>query len=429
MYTNTSTWTELLQQFFPIFTVPGAAIFARLMIGWVLCTTRRTVTGMLPFADPAGSRAHDAYHRFLPDGRWDLTGLWQILARLLIHTCCPGGLLTLAVDDTLFHRSGRKVDGAGTWRDAVRSTPKHIVYAWGLNLVVLTLQIQPPWEGQPLGLPINMRLHRKNGLSLIELAEQMINEVAQWFPNRQFRVVGDGFFATLAGKSLENTTIISRMRRDANLYELPPKRKTKQRGRPRKRGPQLAKLEKMAAHIQNWKTVTFRQRGQTVTRWVYPRLVLWYKVRHKTILLVISRDPAGKEKDDFLFTTDLTMTAAEVLECYNDRWAIEETFKNTKQLLGGQQPQTWKRKGPQRAAALSFWLYSTVWLWYLGQKSGHRYFIVQPWYAQKATPSFSDAIASLRRCLWRERIKLMFGNSAVHDKKFEFLLEALAPVA
>lgn len=241
--------------------------------------------------------------------------------------------------------------------------------------------------------------------------------------------MGDGFFATLAGKSLENTTIISRMRRDANLYELPPKRKTKQRGRPRKRGPQLAKLEKMAAHIQNWKTVTFRQRGQTVTRWVYPRLVLWYKVRHKTILLVISRDPAGKEKDDFLFTTDLTMTAAEVLECYNDRWAIEETFKNTKQLLGGQQPQTWKRKGPQRAAALSFWLYSTVWLWYLGQKSGRRYFIVQPWYAQKATPSFSDAIASLRRCLWRERIKLMFGNSAVHDKKFEFLLEALAPVA
>ena len=30
---------------------------------------------------------------------------------------------------------------------------------------------------------------------------------------------------------------------------------------------------------------------------------------------------------------------------------------------------------------------------------------------------------------WRERIKCMFGVSAVHDKKFEFLLEALAPTA
>jgi hypothetical protein len=429
MYTNISTWTELLQQFFPIFTVPGAAIFTRLMTGWVLCTRRRTVTGMIPFADPVGARAHDAYHRFLPDGRWDLTRLWQILARLLIHTGCPRGILTLALDDTLFHRSGRKVEGAGTWRDAVRSTPKHIVYAWGLNLVVLTLQLQPPWGGEPLGLPVNLRLHRKKGDTLIELAEQMINQVVQWFPDRRFRVVGDGFFATLAGKSLENTTIISRMRRDANLYDLPPKRKTKQRGRPRKRGPKLAKLETMAAHIRNWKPVIFRQRGKTVTRLVYTRVVLWYTVSPNPILLVISRDPAGKEKDDFLFTTDLSMTDAEVLECYNDRWAIEDTFKNTKQLLGGQQPQTWKRKGPQRAAALSFWLYSTVWLWYLQQKSMDRYFLVQPWYDRKETPSFADAMACLRHRLWRERIKYWFGNSAVHDKKFQFLLEALAPAA
>jgi len=154
----------------------------------------------------------------------------------MIQTFYRKGVITLALDDTLFHRSGRKVDGAGTWRDAVRSTQKHIVYAWGLNLVVLTLQLRPPWDGEPLGLPINMRLHRKNGPCLIELAEQMINEVRHWFPDRWFRVVG-------------------------------------------------------------------------------------------------------------------------------------------------------------------------------------------------ATPSFADAIACLRRCLWRERIKYMFGNAAVHDKKFEFLLEALAPAA
>lgn len=429
MYTVISTWTELLQQFFPIFTTPGAAIFVRLMTGWILCVRRRTVTGMIPFADPLGLRTHDAYHRFLPDARWDISGLWQILARILIQTLYAKGIITLALDDTLFHRSGRKVNGAGYWRDAVRSTQKHIVYAWGLNLVVLTLQIQPPWGGEPLGLPINMRLHRKKESTLIELAEQMINEVARWFPERRFRIVGDGFYATLAGKSLHEITIVSRIRRDANLYDLPGKRRKKQRGRPRKRGKKLAKLEKMAVYIQNWQTITFRQRGKIVTRQVYTRVALWYTVNRKPILLVISRDPARKEKDDFFLTTDLNMTAKEVLECYNDRWAIEDTFKNTKQLLGGQQPQTFKCKGPERAAGLSLWLYSVVWLWYLQQKSTDRYFIVQPWYGQKAVPSFADAIACLRRRLWRERIKYMFGNSAVHDKKFEFLLEALAPAA
>ncbi len=70
-----------------------------------------------------------------------------------------------------------------------------------------------------------------------------------------------------------------------------------------------------------------------------------------------------------------------------------------------------------------------VWLWYLGQKSENRYFLVQPWYGQKTMLSFAGAIACLQRRLWRERIKLMFENSAVHDKKFQFLLEALAPDA
>lgn len=429
MHTISSTWPELLGQFFQNFTKPGAEIFLRLMTGWILCTCRRTITGILPFADPWAKRAHDAYHRFFPKARWSMAELWKLLAKILIQAFCRSGIITLALDDTLFHRSGRKVNGAGWWRDAVRSTHKNIVYAWGLNLVVLTLQIQPPWGGEPLGLPINMRVHRKNGPTLIELAAQMIKEVRQWLPERPFRVVADGFYATLAGKEIEAVMIISRIKRNANLYDLPPKRTKKQRGRPRTRGKKLAKLEKMAAHIQNWRTVAFRQRGKTVKRLVYTRIVLWYTVSRKPTLLVISRDPNGKEKDDFFFTTNVTMEPAEVLSCYADRWAIEDTFKNTKQLLGSQQPQTYKAKGPERAAGLSLWLYSMVWLWYLKQKAKQRYFIVQPWYSQKLTPSFADALSCLRRELWRERIKYMFGISAVHDKKFEFVLEALAPAA
>jgi len=424
-----STWTEIIKHFFPVFTIPGGMIFAKLLNGWILCTVRRTVTGMLTFADPAHERAHDAYHRFFPDARWSMAKLWQLLAKIVIKTFCRNGTITLALDDTLFHHSGKKVNGAGYWRDAVRSTQSKTVYAWGLNLVVLTVQLQPPWGGEPLGLPINMRLHRKKQATLIELAQQMINEVMQWFPQRWFRVVGDGFYATLAGKELLNTTIISRIQRNAEIYDLPVRPRSKRRGRPRKKGKRLLCPEKMAHYVRDWRKVKVRERGKIKTRLVYTRKVLWYRVSQKPILLVISRDPQGKEKDDFFFTTDVTMNPAEVIGCFADRWAIEDTFKNTKQLLGGQHPQTFKGKGPERAAALSFWLYSMVWLWYLLQKSNKRYFIVQPWNPLKSLPSFADAIACLRRELWAERIKCMFGVSAVHDKKFEFLLEALAPAA
>ena len=425
----TSTWDTIIQYFFPVFTAPTTEVFLSLITGWVLCTGRHTVTGILPFADPRDTRAHDVYHRFFPDASWTTSQLWQMLTILLVKIFYPTGVIPTDLDDTLFHRSGRKVNGAGWWRDAVRSTGTKTVHAWGLNLVVLTLRINPPWGGEPLGLPINVRLHRKNGLSLIELASQILTEVALWLPQRRFLCSADGFYASLAGKDILNTHIISRMRRDANIYDLLGKKRKKRRGRPRKKGKKLSSPQNLAKRIHNWQLVETCERGKSRKRLVYVRKVVWYRVSQKPVLLVISRDPKGKEKDDFFFTTDTTVTAAEVIGGFAGRWSIEDTFKNTKQLIGGQQPQTWKRKGPERAAALSLWLYSAVWLWYLQQKSKQRYFFVQPWYPGKSAPSFADALSCLRRVLWQDRIKFMFGKRFVHNKNFEFLIEALASAA
>ena len=52
------------------FTQPGRVIFMQLTTGRILCAIKRTVTGILPFADPDGMHAHDAYHRFFPDACW-----------------------------------------------------------------------------------------------------------------------------------------------------------------------------------------------------------------------------------------------------------------------------------------------------------------------------------------------------------------------
>jgi hypothetical protein len=142
-----SAWTDIIQYFFPIFTAPTTKIFLNLVCGWVLCTAKHTITGILPFAEPDGQRAHDAYHRFFPDASWAMSELWRFLTILLVRIFYPDGRIHTDLDDTLFHHSGRKVDGAGWWRDAVRSAGKKVVYAWGLNLVVLTLRVNPPWGG------------------------------------------------------------------------------------------------------------------------------------------------------------------------------------------------------------------------------------------------------------------------------------------
>lgn len=415
----------------PAFTRPSFALFVEIVCAWVLCPGRRTVTHMLSVMAPRPRRAHDAYHRFLRAGAWDVTKLWFCLVTKLVDALVPDGVLSLDLDDTLFHKSGRKVDGAGIYRDAVRSTGKRVVHALGLNLVVLTLRIQPPWGGEPLGLPIGVRLHRKKSLTTLDLAQELIKQIAGWLPNRSFALCCDGAYASLAGRDLPRTTVTSRMRRDAAIYNQPPSRKKGQRGRPALKGKRLPIPKALAKRTKRgWRRVQVNLRGRLVDRLVLVRDVLWYQVsKARPMRLVIVRDPDGHEHDDFFFTTALNAEPADVATQYAGRWSIEDTFRNVKQHLGGQDPQTWKADGPSRAAALSLWIYSVVWAWYILTHGSNKTWPSRPWYPGKTVASFADALAALRRVLWRRSIFTTSASQRHMPKTIAVLIEALAHAA
>jgi hypothetical protein len=143
MTDGAQAWFLLLTTFQFLFTAPSYEIFVRMATGWALCPGRRVITRIYQIAEPLGQRAHDAYHRFFADGAWSLALAWQLLAQLLVTTLCREGRIELSLDDTAFHKAGRKVEGAGWWRDAVRSTGQKTVHCFGLNLVVLTVCYQP----------------------------------------------------------------------------------------------------------------------------------------------------------------------------------------------------------------------------------------------------------------------------------------------
>ncbi len=212
-----------------------------------------------------------------------------------------------------------------------------------------------------------------------ELAAQMIEQVTGWLPARTFRLGCDGAYAGLAGSNLSRTHVVSRMRRDAALYEPAPPR-TGRRGRPRKKGARLPTPEQIAAQTKvGWQRVSIDMRGQRVERLLLARRVLWYRVcSDRLVQLVIVRDPDGHQPDDFFFTTDLDAAPAQVAGFYAGRWSIEDTFRNTKQFLGGEDPQTWKAQGPERAAALSLWLSTAVWTWYVSVYGSQQTWLVRP---------------------------------------------------
>ncbi len=137
--------------------------------------------------------------------------------------------------------------------------------------------------------------------------------------------------------------------------------------------------------------------------------VLWYQVRKDALVrLVIVRDPSGIEPDDFFVTTDLSATGAQTATRYAGRWPIECCFKEVKQHAG---------------------LHTAVWCCYLASWDGKPTWRVRPWYTRKATPSFLDALAALRRDLWHQRITGMSSSAPLPGKILGPLLDTLAEAA
>jgi len=424
-----SAWKAILTQHTGAFTSPSFTLFCELLSAWVCATGRRTICGMVAVMDPSTRKAHDAYHRFVRAGSWRPDRLWaQIVALAVGHLGADGPIVCL-LDDTLFHRHGRQVNGAGSYRDAVRSTHSRVVFARGLNLVVLAVRIAPPWGGMPIAIPVGIRLHQKDGPKLPALAAELMTEFANRLPQRRFVLCADGAYACLAGDGLPRSTVVSRMRRDAALFESPPP-PTGKRGRPRSKGQRLPTPPKLAETVTGWTELDIGWRGRTETKLVWSRPVLWYGVcPGAMVLLVVVRDPAGHEPDDFLFTTDLDTNPADVITIYADRWAIEVSYRDVKQLAHGQEPQTWKGQGPERAAHLAFWLHAAVWLCYLSSNGTTPSFNTQPWYSTKRVPAFADALAELRKALWRERIMTTSLDEQLSPEMTSVLLEALATAA
>ncbi len=426
-----TAWQTLVSVARGCFAAPSFGIFTTLLTGWVLAPGRRTVTGMIAAADPDGRRAHDAYHRFLRAGRWSTAPLWQALVVHLVGLLASQDRLVLDLDDTLYKKSGRKIDGAGSFRDAVRSTRKKVVYATGLNLVIVTLRITPPWGGMPIGIPVGVRLHRKGGPTTLDLAEQILLELAAWLPRRTFLLCADGAYASLASRDLPRTTLVSRIRRDAAIYQPAPP-PTGRRGRPRKKGPRLPTPADTAEALPNsaFTPASIDWRGRTKQVLVWSRPVLWYSVnKDRLMLLVVVRDPTGTCPDDFFFTTDLDTPPAQVASHYAGRWSIECVNREVKQCLGAEDPQSWKHQGPERAASLSLWLYAAIWAWYIPTHGTTPTWIPRPWYPKKATPSFLDALAALRRALWTERITTLSSPDTLNPKILDGLLDVLTHAA
>jgi hypothetical protein len=119
---------------------------------------------------------------------------------------------------------------------------------------------------------------------------------------------------------------------------------------------------------------------------------------------VLVRDPKGESKPQAFLCTDLTASPTDILIWFRQRWPVEVTFEQVRTHLGVETQRQWSDLAILRTTPALFGLCSLVTLW------AHHLQIQQPlplpqaaWY-NKSLPTFSDALAAVRRSLWAARL-------------------------
>jgi hypothetical protein len=406
----------LLSLLAPCFTQPTFQTFSMLMVGFVGRVRDCTVTGMLQACGLAGVWHHSRAHDFFARARWDPDELGLALLDFLVTVFVKAGApIRLAIDDTLFGRSGRKVWGAHYLHDGAQPEGSGRRTRWGNCWVVVVLVVQLDCLGdRAVGLPVLFRLFRPKDddhpdrLSQPELARGLVDIVLGRFADRTVELVMDGAYASKAWRALpDRVTVTTRMRANAALHKLAPSsRRPGQQGRTPLKGAKLPTLAEIA------KTATFQAvtingpDGRTRTAHVHELVCLWYTPFYtRAVKVILIRNPGRIDGFDVaIASTDVDPPAAELLARYDSRWTIETAHQEAK-AHGVGQARNRVEKAVKRTVPFGFLAQTITITWYAlhGDPEGdlderrRR----APWYRQKTTVSYADMLAGIRRELIR----------------------------
>lgn len=394
-----------------------------LVVGAILAPGQRTVTAALRVMGLSDEVHFQNYHRLLNRAVWSSRQASRILLQLLLDAfVAPDAAVVIGIDETVERRRGAKIAAKGIYRDAVRSSKEFFVKTSGLRWVCLMLLTPIPWIGPVWALPFltvlapSERYHQERQerhKKITDWARQMILQVRRWLPGRRLVVVADSAYAVLelldACLRLANPVIvITRLRLDAALYDPAPPRKKRTNGRPRKKGERQPTL---AGRLLDPNTVWQR----CEVRWYGggTRLVelasgtaVWYHAGLPVVPIrwVLIRDPLGKFEAQALLCTDLTVAPAQIVAWFILRWQVEVTFEEVRRHLGVETQRQWSDLAILRTTPALLGLFSLVTLLVHHLLQGKDLPTRRAAWYQKATPSFSDALAFLRLELWPARV-------------------------
>lgn len=417
MPTLPPAFAAVMIAFQPVFSKRVFAHAVVLVVGAILTPGRRTVAAALRVVGLSRLRAYHKYHRVLARARWSSREAAQCLLVQIVQRFVPEGPVVLGLDDTIERRWGRKIKARGIYRDPVRSSRGHFVKTSGLRWLNLMVLAPISWAGRVWALPFltvlcpserSNETYRGRHKKLTVWARQMIVQVRRWLPDRRLVVVGDSNFAAieLLAAASKQVTMVTRLRLDAALYEPASPRTPGQIGRPRKKGKRLPTLKAVLdAPSTEWTRVK--------ANWWYGHeskdldfatgTAVWYHPGMPVVPLrwVLVCDPRGDLDPKAFLCTYPAADPTDVMQWFVRRWSVEVTFEEVRRHLGMETQRQWSDLAIMRTTPCLLGLFALVTLTADRLASEQSVPVRQAAWYEKKQATFADALATVRKRLWR----------------------------
>jgi hypothetical protein len=415
-----------------------------LLAGLLFATGRRTVSSWLR----AGGLSDDYqdYYYFLSSLGHKVKRLADVLVQIAVEVIAPSGRILLAIDDTPSKRYGPKVEGAGVHHNPTPG-PAGAQFLYGHNWVTMAWVVRHPLWGA-IGLPLLacMYVRRKDITAqfltflrkvTFQTKLEMAAGLVQWAATclrcvATLWVVADGAYAKrpfLKAALAAGVIVVSRLRKDAALFDVPapvPAGK-RGRGRPRKYGKNKFSLAKRAGQKRGWQLATMVLYGEEVTK-RYKTFLATYPPAGGLIRVVLVAEEDGQWRAYFCTKVDATVT--EILEAVADRAAIEQVFHDVKEVHGVGQAQVRNYWTNVAVYHVKLWWHTLIelWAWHRPAKElvDRR---TSPWDDDARRPSHADRRNALRRRCLLEEFQAATGAAPVSRKLTTLWRRVLALVA
>jgi hypothetical protein len=343
----------------------------------LLCLGRHTVTGLLT---TSGQEFLDwsAPYRLFSRDRLPLPEIFSVIRRAVLAALPPQAPLTVAIDDSLLRKTGRRIPGVA-WRRDPLGPHFQTNFVWAQRVLQFSAAV-PLSESASRLVPIRFLhaptaakpsrqatpeqradYHRAARLTRLPLlaVQQVVGlrgelDADPGGARRPLLCVVDGGYTngTFFKHLPPRTTLIGRIRKDARLYAPPePAAASPARGRPRRYGATAPTPEQVrtddsipwtslevsvsgaphSVRVKSLRPVLWRTAGLGHTLQLIVIAPLSYRLRQGSKQLY--RQPA------FLICTDAELDLRSVVQAFVQRWGIEVNFREQKTLLGVGQAQ------------------------------------------------------------------------------------------